>query len=608
MSSLKSKPLTPLVNNTGEIVNQESSSYGSHGTYAHRPIVWGTNGMVGGGTQLTAQAGLRTLREGGNAVDAAVASALAAGVLEPTAHYTLGGEVAMLTYDASSGRVHSVVGQGWAPQAATIELYEERWGEIPAGVHSTTVPGVISALLTMLAEHGTMSFGQVATDAFRLAADGFPAYQLFCNALSTPERIANLSRYPDSARVFLPDGHPPSLGSIFKQPDLARTLSLMVEAEKQAIDAGARRESAIWASREIFYKGDVAQRMVAALKELGGLHETEDFAEYTSPLEEPISTTYRGYEIYTNRTWTQGIVLIQALNILETMDLAGLGHNSPAAIHLQVEALKLALADRERYAGDPEHVDVPTDGLLSSEYAGLRRKLIDADRAQATYPPGDPRGMRAAIELSAQRSPSVDPETEQDGTTHLATVDALGNLVAATPSTYAGLLQGMVLGDTGILINCRGCYFWLDPENPNALAPRKRPRTTPCTFIVLKDGRPFMTLGTPGGDSQTQSCLQVFNNIVDFGLNVQEAVSAPRFCGYSFPQSPWPHGSAPNRLIVEGRIRRETIEGLSAKGHKVETVGPWGITNGFTPIVVDSESGVYRGAADPRRESVMLGW
>ena len=242
LSSLKSKPLTPLVNNTGEIVNQESSSYGSHGTYAHRPIVWGTNGMVGGGTQLTAQAGLRTLREGGNAVDAAVASALAAGVLEPTAHYTLGGEVAMLTYDASSGRVHSVVGQGWAPQAATIELYEERWGEIPAGVHSTTVPGVISALLTMLAEHGTMSFGQVATDAFRLAADGFPAYQLFCNALSTPERIANLSRYPDSARVFLPDGHPPSLGSIFKQPDLARTLSLMVEAEKQAIGHRDREE------------------------------------------------------------------------------------------------------------------------------------------------------------------------------------------------------------------------------------------------------------------------------------------------------------------------------------------------------------------------------
>jgi gamma-glutamyltranspeptidase/glutathione hydrolase len=166
----------------------------------------------------------------------------------------------------------------------------------------------------------------------------------------------------------------------------------------------------------------------------------------------------------------------------------------------------------------------------------------------------------------------------------------------------------MVLGDTGILINCRGCYFWLDPENPNALAPRKRPRTTPCTFIILKEGRPFMTLGTPGGDSQPQSGLQVFNNIVDFGLNIQEAVEAPRFCGYSFPQSPWPHKVAPNRLVLEGRIAPEVADRLRDKGHRVELVGPWGITNGFTPIMVDTETGVYCGGADPRRESVMLGW
>ena len=180
--------------------------------------------------------------------------------------------------------------------------------------------------------------------------------------------------------------------------------------------------------------------------------------------------------------------------------------------------------------------------------------------------------------------------------------------MAATPSTYAGLLQGMVLGDTGILINCRGSYFWLDPENPNALAPRKRPRTTPCRFIVLKDGQPAMTLGTPGGDSQTQCCLQVLNNLIDFGLNVQEAVEAPRFCGYSFPQSPWPHAVAPNRLAIEGRISREVAARLTNLGHEVEVVGPWGITNGFAPIVVDPETGIYRGGADPRRESVMLGW
>jgi gamma-glutamyltranspeptidase/glutathione hydrolase len=187
-------------------------------------------------------------------------------------------------------------------------------------------------------------------------------------------------------------------------------------------------------------------------------------------------------------------------------------------------------------------------------------------------------------------------------------VDTQGNMVSATPSSFAGLAQGMILGDTGILINCRGCYFWLDPDNPNVLAPHKRPRTTPCTFIVLKQGQPCMTLGTPGGDSQPQSCLQVFTNIVDFGLNVQEAVEAPRFCGSSFPQSPWPHRVHPNRLQVEARLSPTLIEALSARGHRVEVVGPWGIRNGFTPILVNPETGVYHGGADPRKESVMLGW
>ncbi len=566
--------------------------------------------MVGGGTQLTAQTGMRALYQGGNAIDAAVASALAAGVLEPTAHYTLGGEVAMLYYEATTGKVRSIVGQGWALQAASIELYTERWGTIPPGVQSTTVPGVISALLTMLTEYGTMSFRQVASDAYELANGGFPAYQLFCRALTTSERIANIQSYPETARIFRPGGQPPALGTIFKQSDLANTISQMIQAEDGALSGGASREDGIQAARDIFYKGTIAERMVTALKDLGGLYEMADFADYTSPLEEPISTTYRGYQIFTNRTWTQGIVLLQALKILEGHDLAALGHNTPQAIHLQVEALKLAFADREQYAGDPVFVDVPVDGLVSEEYARARRKILDSENARAAYPPGDPNRMQSELaNWRPDKTSSIsEPESDQEGTTHLATADEHGNIVAATPSTYAGLLQGMVLGDTGILINCRGSYFWLDPENPNALAPRKRPRTTPCTFIVLKDGQPAMTLGTPGGDSQTQCCLQVLNNLIDFGLNVQEAVEAPRFCGYSFPQSPWPHAVAPNRLAIEGRISREVAARLTDLGHEVEVVGPWGITNGFAPIVVDPETGIYRGGADPRRESVMLGW
>ena len=209
----------------------------------------------------------------------------------------------------------------------------------------------------------------------------------------------------------------------------------------------------------------------------------------------------------------------------------------------------------------------------------------------------------------SENTPAVEPVGgDSDGTTYQATVDSAGNMVSVTPSSFAGLAQGMVLGDTGILINCRGCYFWLDSDNPSSLAPHKRPRTTPCTFIILKDGQPFMTLGTPGGDSQPQCNLQVFNNMVDFGMNVQEAVEAPRFCGYSFPQSPWPHRNYPNRLEIEGRVSQELLDALGDLGHQMDVVDPWGIRNGFAPIIVDIESGVYHGGADPRKEAVMLGW
>ncbi len=588
-----------------------SHTRGSQGEFSHRPMAWGTRGMVGAGTQLTAQAGMRVLWQGGNAVDAAVAGALAAGVLEPTAHYSLGGEVAFLFYDAASKKIRSVVGQGWAPQQATTDLYLERWGEIPSGVLSTTVPGVISALLAMLSDYGTMSFTQAAQAAVSFAHDGFPAYQLLCRAIAGAERMPNIQKYPDTAKVYLPRGKPPILGSIFEQRDLGNTLSLMVRGEQQALADGKSREAGIQAARDVFYKGDLAQRMVKALQDLGGLYTGEDFGDYQSPSEEPISTTYRGYEIFTNRTWTQGITLLQTLNILEGYDLAALGHNSPQAIHLQVEALKLAFADRERYVGDSDFVDVPVDELLSKDYATLRRGLIDSNKAQAEYPPGDPRKMQAAVEdhHPMASTPSLEAVGgDSDGTTYLATADAMGNMVSVTPSSFAGLTKGMILGDTGILINTRGCYFWLDPDNPNDIAPHKRPRTTPCTFMITKDGRPFMTLGTPGGDSQPQSNLQVFNNIVDFGMNVQEAVEAPRFCGYSFPRSPWPHESYPNQLGVENRVSATTMDQLRDLGHQVEPTGPWGISNGFAPIMVHPDSGVYNGGADPRKESVIVGW
>ena len=382
-----------------------SHTRGSQGEYSHRPMTWSTRGMVGAGTQLTAQTGMHVLWQGGNAVDAAVATALAAGVLEPTASYSLGGEVAFLFYDAATGKVRSVVGQGWVPEKATMDLYLERWGEIPFGVLSTTVPGVISALLAMLAEYGTMSFSQVAESALSFARDGFPTYQLLNHGITGWRD--NIGKYPDSARVYLPGGKPPALGSIFKQTDLANTLSMMVQEEESALGRGLDRAAAIQAARDLFYKGDPAHRMVKALQGLGGLYSNDDFGDYTSPWEEPVSTTYRGYEIFTNRTWTQGICLLQALNILEGDDLASMGHNSVQAIHLQVEALKLAMADRERYVGDTDFQDVPVAGLLSKEYARLRRSLIDPNTALADYPSGDPRGLQAVA--GPNRAPAAPP-------------------------------------------------------------------------------------------------------------------------------------------------------------------------------------------------------
>lgn len=583
-------------------------SRGPQGRYAHRPLAWGRNGMVGAGTQLTANAGVQALWQGGNAMDAAATTVLAGSVIEATAYHTLGGEIAMLYYDASERRVHSIIGQGWAPAKATIDYYMQTWGEIPPGIPSTTVPGIVSALLAMLERHGTWSFARTAESAINYAANGFPAYQLFCRMLASPRRRDHMFRHPESAAIFYPDGKLPIPGSLVKQTQLAATLRAMASAEARALETGGSRADGIQAARDEFYKGRTGRAMVEALQRLGGLYDYQDFAEYTSPFEEPLHVDYRGYTVYTNGVWTQGIVTLQALQILNGFDLRTLGHNSAESIHLQAEALKLAFADRERYVGDPAFVDVPAAQMISERYARLRGSLISPHKAVDNYPPGDP--MRGEAVLSGHApgfariaAPAASPE----GTTHVAIADDRGNFASATPSSFSALSRGMALGDTGVFINCRGCYFWLDPNNPNALAPRKRPRTTPCAFIITKDGLPFLTLGTPGADNQTQSILQVICNIIDYDLNLQEAVEAPRFATYSLPSSPWPHAAAPNNLDLEGRVGAAVMDALRDCGHEVRDVGPWGVVNGFTPILRDPTTGTYQGGADPRRESAILG-
>ena len=589
-------------------------------------MAWGTRGMVGAGTQLTAQAGMRVRWQGGNAVDAAVAGALAAGVLEPTAHYSLGGEVAFLFYDATSGKVRSVVGQGWAAQAATVDLYMEKWGEIPPGVPSTTVPGVVSALLAMLSHYGTMSFRQVAETALGLAHKGFPAYQLLCRAIGSPDRLPNLRKYPDSARVYLRDGNPPELGSIFTQQDLGRTLSLMIQAEQQSLGQGHNREAGIDSASDVFYKGDVARRMVKALEDLGGLYTLDDFAGYQSPQEEPISSTYRGYQIFTNRTWTQGITLLQALNILEGYDLAALGHNSPAAIHFQVEALKLAFADREAFIGDPRFVkDIPMDKLLSSEYAAQRRALIRPGRAFDSAPPpgafrssagGRRRPLRASGKLYASgkgthrelKGDEAFPVWIENLTTYIGVVDKDRNMVSITASVASDFGSGMYVDGEGggFFINNVMGRFHLDAGHANELAPRKRPRQTLNPVLVMKDGKPMMVFGTPGGDTQGQSQLQFFLNYVQFGMNVQQALEQPYAVTNAYSNSMVPHQRS-KRLSVSGRIARETREELASRGHHVATHSAKGVGS-VKAIVVDPDTGILMGGAAPATDGYVIGW
>ena len=300
----------------GGDMTDKHSVPGTFGKYSHRSLIWGKQQMVGAGTQLTAQTGMRVLSSGGNAVDAAVATAFTAGVLEPTAHYTLGGEVAFLFYDAAEDKVRSIVGQGWAPKQATIKFYNDNFGEIPSGALSTTVPGVISALLSMLKLYGTLSFEEVVEDALNFSQKGFPAYQFFSRAINTDERLQNIKKFKTTSDIFLPNGEPPKIGSMFVQEDLYKSLALMVDAEQRVIENNGTREEGIDAARDVYYKGEIASQLVSALVDLGAPYTLEDFEQYESPEEEPIKVDYREYTIYTNQTWTQGITLLQALKIL----------------------------------------------------------------------------------------------------------------------------------------------------------------------------------------------------------------------------------------------------------------------------------------------------
>ena len=582
--------------------------------FTTRPVIMATRGVVTAGHYLAAEAGIRMLQSGGNAFDAGAAMGFALAVLMPQ-DYGIGGEAPTLVYSAERGEVFAVNGNGVAPRAATIDRFKEMGiDKIPGdGFLPAVVPAAVDSYITTLAVFGTMPLAEVLAPALELAGQGFPMYEALRS--SCESNLAHWQKhYPSSAAIFAPDGRVLDLGEVLVQRDWAATLRLLVEAERKAVARG--RTAALRAARDVFYRGEPARQMIrfqrenevvdASGKVHSGLLTEEDFASYSGRVEPAVGAEYRGLKVYKCNTWCQGPVFLQQLALLEGFDLAAMGHNSADYIHTVIEAAKLAFADREAYYGDPDFVEVPLDRLLSREYAEERRKLIEPKQASLDDRPGGGARSRKR-ERPDERGPEVDwPVHHRGDTTHCDAIDRLGNMISITPSG-GWFHSSPVIPGLGFQLGTRGQMFVLDPEHPNCLAPRKRPRSTLTPSLVTKDGRPWMVFGTPGGDCQDQWTLQAFLNHVDFGMNLQAAVDAPNFHSEHFRNSFYPREERPGVMVVEGRIPQDVRGELEARGHQVEVAGDWS-GGSVLAIRFDADTGLISGAASPRGQSYAIGW
>ena len=571
---------------------------------AYRPAVMGAQAMVSSTHYLATTAGLEILKAGGNAIDAGVAVGLCINVLEP--HLTnLAGVAPIMTYDAATGSVETISGLGRWPAAITLDWYRDNFGgDMPEGIPRSVTPAAIAAWLDALALGGTKTFAEVVAPALALAEGGFPVYPRLANTFAREAEA--LAGWPSSLPTFLPNGRAPREREVWRQPELAHTMRLLIEAERGA----AHREAGLEAARKRFYEGDIAESLARFSAQQGGLLDGDDLASFRVGHEPPVSVRYRDFEVFACGPWCQGPMVPQTLQILSGYDLQGLGHNSADYLHVVAEALKLAFADRDKFIGDPDFVAVPIDGLLSPEYAATRRALLDPQRAWAEMPPsGDPRPYSAngATIDTSQRRPDLVSAPPGPDTAYVCVVDRWGNAFSATPSDSA--LSSPLVPGLGIPLSSRGSQGWLDPAHPSVVAPGKRPRLTPNPALALRDGQLFMPFGCPGGDGQTQAMLQVFLNVAEFGMNPQRAIEEPRIISESFPDSFWPHGYQPGLLNVEGRIAPDVRAELARRGHRLNEWPGWhAAACSVCAIVVDPETGTRLGGADPRRECYALGY
>jgi gamma-glutamyltranspeptidase / glutathione hydrolase len=539
----------------------ETSRLERAGFAARRSVVMARNGMVASSQPLAVEAGLSMLKKGGNAIDAAIATALTLGVVEPVST-GIGGDAFFLYQSAADGRMYGVNGSGRCPRGLTLEALQRRGIKgIPyIGLASVTVPGATDAFAEVQRRHGKLTFAEVLEPAISYASEGFPVSEII--AQQWQGAVPLLCRFPSSVRTYLPDGKAPQAGEVHRQPNLARTLKLLA-AE----------------GRDAFYQGEIAHQIVQFSQENDGFFTLEDFRSHTTEWIEPIGIDYRGHTILELPPNGQGITALIALNILEGFDLAGMEYGSAPYYHLLIEATKQAFADRNRYVADPAFADLPLVGLLSKAYAKARRQEIAHNRA-GDYQAGCPLPF--------------------GNTVYVSCVDREGNVVSLIHSIFAAFGSGVVAGDTGICLQNRGAGFVDDPQHPNALAPGKRPLHTIIPAMILKDNRPWVCFGVMGGDVQPQGHTQVAINLIDFRMNVQEAIEAPRYRILG------------GRLVaLERAIPHEVRHALEAMGHELLPYGalppgtPYG---GGQAILIDHECGVLQGGSDHRKDGCAIGY
>src|SRR5580704_8355419 len=573
-----------------------SAPFDDKSPFTTRPVIAGTHGALAAGHYLGSVTGLQILERGGNAIDAAAAIGFSIAVLEPHMN-SVGGEVPLLIYLAKEERVVVISGQGPAPKDAKIEWFRSRgMSLIPGdGFLGAVVPSIVATWIEALKRFGTMRLRDVISPAIALAEDGFPIHHALRQTIvHDSKRIRE--EWPSTARIFLPAGKVPNENDVFRQVELARMLRRLVEAEHDSSEVG--RLDGLEAARKEFYEGEIAHKIVdfvgiGVLDASGSVNKgfisLEDLSAYQPKVEEPVSTSYREYEVFKCGPWTQGPVFLQQLNLLEGYDLGSLGHNSADYVHLLVEVAKLAFADREKYYGDPDFDDVPIETLLSKRYASERRQRIDMSRSALDLGAG---------EISDSHPSKTSPQNKVGDTTHLDVADRRGNIVSATQSG-GWIMSSPVVEGLGFALSTRGQTFFLDPSRNNALAPGKRPRTTLTPSLAFKDGKPFMAFGTPGGDAQDQWSLQFFLNFSEFGMNLQQAIDAPSFHTLHFPGSFYPKDSDPLKVVLESGIGKAVAEDLGRRGHNVQICPDW--QNGRVSAVArDSQTGVLFAAASPK--------